>query len=344
MNKKLFPGFYYFQEVYIAMFIITLIMITGVLGFMSLEGMTFSEAIYMTVITVSTVGFTEVTTLSTEGRYFTIFLILISFGTFAYAISSITKSMITGKYATYLKKYKMDQQIAKLDNHFIICGYGNNGRASAAVLESFPTPVVIIEKDEDTAEELRKQGILHVAGDATDDSVLEEAGIREASALITTLPSDTENVFVTLSSRELNPKIRIIARCTGNASQSKLRIAGADQVIMPDKVGGKRMAGYLVNQNIYHFLDKIAISQHNETHIFELNSEELLKNLEDTNIGELKSRFSSDCILIGAVSENGEHIVNPSNDIQLDKITALFFLGSPQEIEELREKVDSGGF
>ncbi len=344
MKSRLFPGFEYFRDVYISLFIIALIAITGTLGFMNIESLSFTESLYMTIITVTTVGFKEVTDLSTEGRYFTIFLIFISFGTFAYALSSITKSVITGRYKTYLKKFKMDQKIARLENHFIVCGYGNNGKSAAAVLASFPTPVVIIEKDEDIAEKLREQGIMHVAGDATDDSVLEEAGIKKATALIATLPNDTENVFVTLSSRELNPKLRIIARCTRNASQSKLRIAGADQIIMPDKVGGKRMAGYLVNQNIYHFLDKIAISQHNETHIFEFNSEALLKELENTSIGELKSRLSSDCILIGAVSENGKHIVNPSSDIRLDKITALFFLGNPHEIENLKKKIDSGEF
>jgi voltage-gated potassium channel len=332
-------SFKYFRELYIALFIILVIAAGGSIGYMFIEDLSFIEALYMTIITVSTVGFKEVTDLSDAGRYFTIGLIITSFGTFAYAISSVSKYIITGTYAEYYKKYKMHNKIKKLKGHTIICGAGNVGSQASKNLEAHREDVVIIEKNPDKIERLREEKILHIEGDANNDDVLLQAGIERAASLITTLPKDTENVFIVLTARELNEKLKIASRCTNETTSSKLQIAGANWIILPDKVGGARMAGFIINQNISQFLDTIAMTGRNEEYLLEVLSKELPGEFIDGTIADFSKHFNTECKVIGLRNADDGYKVNPGGDSKITEGCELFLLGTTPQIKELKAAI-----
>lgn len=336
-NKAL-PSYKYFKELYIALLVIVGITMMGCLGYILLEGYTLIEAIYMTIITVSTVGFTEVQPLSEAGRLFTVILIFLSFGTFAYAVTSLSKYLIDGSYNKYIKQYRMEKIINELNGHVIVCGAGNNGDEVIRILKSHHKEIVLIEKDENMTEELRYRDILYVMGDATDESVLLKAGISRASSMITTLPKDTDNVFVVLTAREYNPQMSIVSRCSVYTSESKLKIAGANNVILPDKVGGARMAGCIVNENINHFLDQISLGDKSETFLLEVLEEELPAKVRGAKIAELLAFLEEDCKVIGISLLNGTYVVNPANDHDIPKGSELFFFGNTEQVKSIRNK------
>ena len=194
------------------------------------------------VITVSTVGFGEVRELSEEGMLFTSILIMGSLGTFAYSISALTTYFVNGEYRTTFKEARLKQEVEKLSNHVIVCGTGRVGEMAVQELLDHNTPVVIVENDAEKADSLSAEGHIVISGDATRDENLASAGITKAKSVITTLPSDAQNLYVVLAAREMAPNIHIVSRASKLNSVSKLRVAGANNVIMPDKVGGAHMA------------------------------------------------------------------------------------------------------
>jgi voltage-gated potassium channel len=200
------------SRIYMPFVLITTIVIIGVLGFISIEGYNFLDAFYMTVITIATVGFQEVHPLTEQGRLFTSFLIITSFGTFAYAITAISKYVVDGEFNKYYQIRRVSAGIQKLNEHVIVCGYGRNGKQSVIQLASSGYSFVVIEKDPVALQHLRENGMLYVEGDATHDDILERAGIQRAKALITTLPVDADNLFIVLSARTINEGITIISR------------------------------------------------------------------------------------------------------------------------------------
>lgn len=315
------------------------IAVTGSVGYMMIEDYSFDEALYMTIITVSTVGFKEVRELSEGGRYFTIFLIFTSFGTFAYAISSASKYIFTGAYARYYKRYQMENTIGKLENHVVICGFGSNGTEAVERLKALDKEVVVVEQSEEKIEQLRAHGYLFAEGDATDEETLINAGIKKAGSLITTLPKDTDNVFVVLTARELNPNLKIVSRAVVDSSKAKLRIAGADAIIMPDKVGGARMAGFIINQNINRFLDKVAITDQNEKHITEIVGSQLPEDLLQGTVGDVVNHYNAECLVIGMRKGTGEYLVNPPSSTRVSDGCELFFLGSNEQIDALNSQL-----
>ena len=339
--KKLLPSYGYFKELYLALLIILTIAFAGSIGYVYFEGYTYIEALYMTMITVSTVGFNEVRPLSDAGRIFTMFLIITSFGTFAYAISSLSKYVITGAYAQYFKKYKMDKQIDKLEGHIVICGAGNNGEEAIRNLQAHNKDIVVIETDEKLIEFLKEKNIPHIHGDATDEDVLLRAGIKNASALITTLPKDTDNVFVVLTAREFNSAMRIISRCAADSSRSKLKSAGANNIIMPDKVGGARMAGFVVNQNVNRFLDKISLTEINEPYLTEFQSSEFPEEIRSGTVSHVLNYLDSTSKLIGMRTADGVYIVNPEDSTSIPGSCELFFLGTTEEIKQITAKIQA---
>ncbi len=335
-----FPTFKYFKELYLALLIIVVIAVVGIIGYMAIEDFEFSEALYMTIITVSTVGFNEVHPLSPEGRHFTIFLIVISFGTFAYALTSLTKYIMTGTYAQYYKKYKMDKNIEGLKDHIVICGAGSNGAEAIRNLLTHEKEIVVVDTNPDIIEELRSKHIMYVQGDATDEETLLRTGIKRASALISTLPKDTDNVFVVLTAREFNPHMRIVSRCAVESTESKLRNAGANYIILPDKVGGARMAGYVVNQNINRFLDKIALTERDEAHLVEVHASSLPVEIQNSSVADVNRFLDTNCKLIGIRTAGGEYMVNPSEDTPVPHACELFYIGNTIEIRGIQKHLN----
>lgn len=313
-------------------------MLSGIIGFMLIEDYSFLNAFYMTVITVSTVGFSEVQTLSMEGKVFTSFLIITSFGTFAYALTSITKYIMGGEYRAYFKDYKMNMEIGKQENHVIVCGYGRVGTQAVSELKAHNEQYVIIEQKAELLEKFRAQKEhLFMDGNATSDETLLEVNIKSAKALITTLPSDADNLFVVLSARELNPNLRIISRASNYSSVKKLKRAGANNVIMPDSLGGAHMASLVTTPDVIEFLDQISIHGQSNCNLEEISFRSIPEKFKGEPLGVLKSTFTNGCSIIGYKNPSGEYFVNPSDDILIVPDSKIFVLGDANQIKEINK-------
>ena len=284
MHKR---HFHLVRKLRIAALLILGTMITGIAGFMFIENYTFSEAVYTTIIILSTVGLGVVHTLSEAGRWFTAGLIILAIGIFAYGVSLITTYIMEGELQRFLKYRKILKMIDKLNDHIIVCGFGRNGKQACEQLWAHHHSFVVIENGEKAVNELREQDdFLFIEGDATKDEILLEAGITKAKALITTLPNDAANVFVVLTARELRPEMKIISRASEDTSENKLRRAGANNVIMPDKIGGVHMATLVTRPDVLEFIDHI-------TGRINIRLEEIkCNNLKETLKGNICAIFS----------------------------------------------------
>lgn len=331
-----------FPRVFFPLLLISLIILIGIVGFMLIEKFNLLEAFYMTIITVATVGFQEVHPLSAAGRLFTSFLIITSFGTFAYAITSLSQYVLNGEFQLYFKNYRVNTVIQKLENHIIICGYGRNGKQAAQVLKNKKQKFVVIEKSKELFSTLSQTNIdLFVEGDSTQDEVLLKAGIEKARALITTLPIDADNLFIVLSARALNPKLTIISRASDDNSDRKLKTAGADNVIMPDKIGGAHMASLVLQPDVIEFVDFITGQGGDHIKLEEITFDSLPAQFKNKSIKELEIRNKSGANIIGFRTETGEYIVNPSPDTIMIANAKLFVLGTSEQISKLKDLFSS---
>lgn len=315
---------------------------TGVIGFMLIEKYSLIEAFYMTMITVSTVGFEEVRQLSREGMIFTSFLIIISFGVFAYFITNSTKFMMDGEFRQYLKKRKMEKDLKNLKDHVIVCGFGRNGKQAVLELLLHDQKTLVIEKDaqlvdnESNSSIIKNKNFGFVQGDAVQEDFLIKARISEAKALITTLPNDADNLFIVLTAREISPNLTIISRASEDHSDIKLKRAGATNVIMPDKVGGSRMAKLVAQPDIVEFIDSILIRSSAEVNLVEIACDKLDAGLINKTVSELNIRKISGANLIGIKRSDNTFLYNPAADIRLTAEDKLFVLGTPEQIGKLR--------
>lgn len=326
----------YFTKLYLALALILAMISIGICGFIIIEQYSLLEAFYMTIITIATVGFQEVRPLSDAGKIFTAFLIITSFGTFAYAISAITKYVVEGEFNYYYKFFKVNNTIQKLNNHVVICGYGRNGKQAATVLLSNKQQFVIIEKSETLVEQVREHGFLCIQGDCTQDEILYKTGIANARALITTLPIDADNLFVVLTARSINPKLTIISRASDDNSDKKLKIAGANNVIMPDRIGGAHMASLVIKPDVIEFLDHITGQGGPNINLEEIVFNELPEQLRNHTIKDLEVRNKSGANIIGFKTAGGEYVINPSADTKIIPGAKLFVLGTPEQVAKLR--------
>ncbi len=314
------------------------ILCAGVAGFILIEDYTLPEAIYMTVITVSTVGFNEVRPLSQEGRLFTAILIIFSFSTFVYAVTSISNYILDGEYKIYFKDLRINKTVSKLSNHTIICGYGRNGKQAVQELRAHNRKFVVIEQDKELIEILREaHDIPFVEGDATQEKYLEKAGIDCAKALITTLPNDADNLFVVLTAREMNSDLLIISRASKDNSDKKLRRAGADNVIMPDKIGGAHMASLVIKPDVIEFMDYVMGQGTSSINLEEITFENLPDELKNKSIRELGIRDKSGANIVGFRTPEGEYIINPSPDTIIMPQAKIFVLGTLAQIDAFRD-------
>jgi len=325
------------SKLYKAIALLFAVIIIGVTGFMLLSNITFIDALYMTVITVTTVGFGEVHPLSQEERLFTIFLILTSVVIIGYVASVITEYIVSGELFEKIKFKKVQKKIEQLKNHTIVCGYGRNGKQAVTKLKKFNKTVVIIESDAVLIAEIESENLLYVKGNATMDEVLMKACLKNASSLITTLPSDADNLYVVLSARQFNKEITIVSRASNDSSDSKLRIAGADNVIMPDKLGGDHMASLLVTPDIVEFVDKLSVDSDDATHLKEIFVNNLPKEFLLKSIRDLDLRRKTGCSIIGFKTPNCEYIINPDAEIKLVEDAKLIILGSTEQIQSLNK-------
>lgn len=319
-----------------AILLLFFVLMTGIIGYMKLSGYSFVNALYMTVITVSTVGFGEIEPLNDQEKLFTIFLITISIISFGYTVSALTEYIISGQLFQHFKLKKVEKKIEKLNRHTIICGFGRNGKQAMIKLQNYKKDFVIIEKSEDIINAIDLSGFLNVKGDATTDEALIKAGIERADNLITALPSDADNLFVVLSARQLNANCRIISRASNESSYSKLKIAGANNVIMPDKLGGDHMASLVVTPDVIEFVGRLTIEGEATANLEEISVNDLPTEYLNKTILDLDLRRKTGCTVIGFKTPNNNYIINPESSVELQKDSHLIVLGRPEQISELR--------
>lgn len=315
------------------------VVLLGSVGYVFLEDYSPVEALYMTLITVSTVGFREVRPLSEPGMVFTSLLIISSIGTFAYAISALTTYFVDGEYRNTFKAARLKKEIDKLENHVIVCGHGRVGEMAVSELRDHDTTVVVIESDEAKCEELRQEGFLVISGDATKDKNLEKAGIDKAKALISTMPVDSENLYVILSAREKNSNLLLISRASQMNSVHKLRVAGADNVIMPDKVGGAHMASLVAMPDVVEFLDHISIQGADSINLEEISLDQFPAAMNKSTLGQIVEHNRIGVNVVGLKRSNGEYEINPGPDTELDGTCKLFVLGTTEQIRALNRMI-----
>jgi voltage-gated potassium channel len=249
---------------------ITLLTALGTLGYLLIEGMSFLDALYMTVITVSTVGYGEVKPLDEAGRMFTIVLIIVGVGTAFYLFATMTEVIIEGKLRDYLGAKGMLRKIHNLKNHVIICGFGRFGRAVVEELARHQVPMVVIDNDPKSIEDLARLDIPYLSGDAMHDDILEDAGIRSARALVAATASDADNVYITLAAREKNRAISIHARGEGEVGLRRLKLAGANQVISAYQYGGYRVASTIIRPSVVDFIELFTSGRGEEVDLEEI--------------------------------------------------------------------------
>jgi voltage-gated potassium channel len=312
-----------------------LVFSSGIAGYMALEGWTLLDSLYMTVITIASVGFMEVHPLSENGRIFTIFLILGGTGILVYGVSALIAFIIGGELTDALRRRKMQKRIDAMRGHFIICGAGRTGKYIIEEMRKTHRNHVVIEREVENIKSLAEQNISHVRGDATHNSVLQAAGIERAQGLVTALHSDAENLLVVFTAKRLNPAIRVISKAVEEESEQKIRMAGADSVVMPNFIGGLRMASELIRPSVVTFLDIMLRSQENTIRVDELaidnSSPHRDKTLKATGILSLQG------ITVVALKGAGDkYTFNPPASAVLKSGDVLVLMGNISDINRLK--------
>jgi voltage-gated potassium channel len=311
----------------------------GSIGFMLVEDYGFRDGVYMSVITFSTVGFKEVKPLSDEGKLFTVFYIILNLGLFAYTASVISSYLFEGRFKEIYKTYTDKKALKKLKNHIIICGFGKNGEIAGNGLNTSKKDMIFIENDADLINSYtNEKGYQFLHGDAVLESVLMEAGVERASTLITTLPSDADNVFITLTAKELNPQIQIIAKATERNTEKKLRRAGADHVVMPDRVGGSYMASLVTRPSVVQFLEILNGDHDSEYSLEEINHNLLKDKFKNLSLGEMDVKNRTGATVLAFKDKREGFVFNPNSEVVCDEGDVIILLGDKKSIQTFKDE------
>lgn len=318
---------------------IVMIVGVGTGGYMVIEGWGFLDALYMTVTTITTVGFREVRELSTGGRVFTMLLILCGVGVIIYGLGTIVEYAIKAQLSGVFKRRAVRKQVDKLENHYIICGYGRVGEAVASQFASQGAKFVIVDNDASSLSRAENDGFLVVEGDATSDEALETAGIKKAKGLVAAVGSDADNIYVTLSARVLSPGLLIVARASSEDTMNKLTRAGADRVVSPYGIGGRQMAVLMLKPLVSDYLEVVTGDGALEFRVEELQLSDKCcavgRSIRDLSVRETTGAT----ILAVRRSETGAFDTNPSPDVLLETGDTIIAIGTPTEITSLEELV-----
>lgn len=325
------------SKIYIASMMMMVVIVVGILGFHFIAGYNLVDSIYMTTITITTVGYSEVHPLDQASKIFTTFLIAGSFTTYLFAATIFSEYITNGTIFNRLKNNRMESKIKKIDQHTIIVGYGRNGKQAVTKLERYNRNYLVIENKPETIATLEENGILCIKGDATDDDILDKSGVERAHSIILALPSDADNLFVAISAKQTNPNILIISRASNESSYRKMKIVGADNVIMPDKIGGDHMASLVVSPDLVEFVDRLSLDGDCETNLREISIEGALKGFANKSIMDLDIRKKTGCNVIGLKKNNGDYSVNPNPKSILNLGEKIIVLGNLEQIQNLEQ-------
>ncbi len=319
-----------------------LLIILGTIGYMLIDDYSFINALYMTVITVSTVGFGEVQHLSDTGKLFTAVLILGGLGVLAYFITSISQNLFQNQLSFFYGGYNKRRRKAKMENHVVVVGYGRNGGQVVSELISLGNNLIVVDRSHEIVINNMGTPVRFIEGDATQDEILEKADIKTAKSLISTLPNDADNLFVVLTARSLNPGLKIISRASSESSEKKLKMAGVDSVVMPERVGGAHMATLVAKPDVVEFLEHLTIHSNQATQLMEIMCSDVPEDLIHKPIKEIGIRRKSGANIVGFKTVSGEVIINPSPDTKLIPDSKLFVLGTAEQIEHMKNILEGG--
>jgi voltage-gated potassium channel len=323
----------------ISILLAILLILFGTFGYMAIEGWNLLDALYMTVITLATVGYGEVHKISDMGHVYTIVLIIIGVGFFLYVAGAVIQFMVEGRVRLLLGRRRLDRKISRLKNHYIVCGYGRIGKVICHKLLRENFSVVVIDKNPDLAATLDGLGFVYVCGDATDETVLLKAGIHHAKSLIAALGTDTENVFLVLTGRQLAPRLNIIARTGSEAAKAKLVAAGANTVEAPYEMGAASMAQRIIRPTVTNFLDLAFADRHKDIQMEEIpvdNASELNGiMLKDSGI-----RQNYNLIIIAIKKSDDRMIFNPSFEAKIHAGDTVIAVGEPANLTKLEMELN----
>lgn len=327
-----------FRKIYFSFILLVITTLLGVLGFIWIERHSILDAVYMTVITMSTVGYGTIGELSTSGKIFAIGLIITSTSIFVYTLTTLTTFIIEGEVNHFFQRYRTGKKVQKMKDHIIICGLGRNGREAALELVWQGIPFVAIEQDQEMIEKFISQyKALAIRGDATQEEVLEMANIHSAKALICALPSDADNVFITLTAREMNPSLKIIARATNESSISKLKRAGATQVVLPHMIGGRKMANLITRPVLTEFIDMITGQGNPNTHVEDVSCD-AYPNLANKTLSELDIRGRTGVTVIGRKRKDQKIELNLPDQTHFEPGDQLYVWGTEEQLKRFRDE------
>jgi len=314
------------------------IITVGLVGYILIEGWSLLDALYMLVITLSTVGFKESHELSDAGRVLTMLLIISGVGTAVYAVGAFGEIIVEGQLIGYRRRRRMQKKIRDMKDHYIICGFGRVGHQVAAELKAENIPYLIIDPKEETAIELEPQGVPYLVGNASANGMLQKAGAEKARGLIACADSDEENVFVTLSARALNKDLYIVARASGRDTEEKLKIAGANRTISPYFISGRRMAALATRPVASDFLDMVMHGEHLEFNLREFPVKEkshlIGKSLEDAQI-----RQKSGATVLAIRKADEAFNLQPIAVSKVEKGDILIVIGTQEQLELLEKMI-----
>jgi len=313
------------------------IIILGTSGYMVVEGWDIVDSLYMTVITLTTVGYGEVHEVSRVGQLFTVVLIFVGVSFFLYVAGSVVQFMVEGRIRAILGRRNLDKKIARLKNHYIVCGYGRIGRTLCNSLRKQPIDLIVVEKERELIPTMDEDQILYVSGDAAQEANLYKAGIKRAKGLIAVLATDTDNVFVVLTARQLNPDLFIFARASQNEAKSKLQAAGANKVESPYDIGALSMAQRIIRPTVTNFLDLAFAHKRKDIQMEEIpvspSSDLANVMLKDSGI---RQRYN--LIIIAIKKPDDSMLFNPSFETVIEVDDTVIAVGQEENLQKL-EKV-----
>jgi len=320
-------------SIVLSLFIFTV----GTVGYMIIEGWDLTDAVYMTIITITTVGFSEVHQMSRAGRIFTIGLVFFGVAFFLFVAGSMVQFMVEGRMRDIMGRRTLNRKIEHLKNHYIVCGYGRIGRVLCKHFMAHPAlKMVIVEKDENLISEMESDGVLYIVGDAAEEETLLKAGIRQAKVLVAALATDIDNVFLTLTARQLNPNIFIVARSSSKAAKSKLVAAGANRVESPYDIGAVSMAQRVLRPSVTSFLDLVFAYNRKDIQMEEIpvapSSSLVNVMLKDSGI---RQKFN--LIIIAIKKSDGDMLFNPSFETVINSGDTVIAMGKTENLLELEK-------
>ena len=311
-----------------------LILVAGTAGYMIIEDWRFLDALYMTIITISTVGYREVNQVGDIGRVFTIFLVLIGVGFTFYVMAAVVQFMVEGRVRIIMGRRRLDKQIDRLKNHYIVCGYGRIGRVVCRHLQRTPYDLVVVEKNPDLIPVMDEDGVLYLDGDAADEANLLKAGIRRSRGLVAALATDTDNVFLVLSARQLAPELNIIARASQEGAKNKLRAAGANSVESPYEMGAASMAHRIIRPTVTNFLDLAFAHARKDIQMEEIPVSEKSR-LTNISLKDSGIRQDFNLIIIAIKKPDGTMLFNPSFEAALMTDDTVIAVGEEENLQKL---------